>query len=415
MKTALVLGGGGAKGAYELGVLEALETLEIKYDIVTGTSIGSLNGIFAKISDIDTLRKVWTNISLDQVLKKIDIRELSFDLANLQRTTKDDEDEIHPLKNLIQMYIDEYQVRNSDIDFGLVCVSVSNMKPIEISIEDIPQGKLCDYLLASCALFPAFPMCKIDDKQYIDGGFYDHVPINFAVSMGATNIIAIDVLNKPTHPEYMSSPLVKYINTAWDLGSMLDFDADNLQRSRVLGYNETMKAYNKMFGFRYTFSFKGLKGIETFSQRFAKNVLMFESAIPKKNPFVKKLISYPLTKVIKEHSKDKLNKSEFFIRGLEICMEVLNLNPVKIYNARKVNEAIIEHFLDKQSYKYTELFKNIDALSMKIDKKYLVGCILYKICETKTFTEDIYILANIFPKETTCAIYVYSLLEETEN
>ena len=46
-KTALVLGGGGAKGSYQTGVLEALKDLKIKYDIVTGASVGSINGAIA--------------------------------------------------------------------------------------------------------------------------------------------------------------------------------------------------------------------------------------------------------------------------------------------------------------------------------------------------------------------------------
>ena len=45
MKRAVVLSGGGAKGAYEIGVWKALRRLSINYDIVCGTSVGALNGV----------------------------------------------------------------------------------------------------------------------------------------------------------------------------------------------------------------------------------------------------------------------------------------------------------------------------------------------------------------------------------
>ena len=66
-KLALVLSGGGAKGAYEIGVYKALKRLGKKPDIVTGTSVGALNGVLVVQDDYYKAVKLWKNISFSKV------------------------------------------------------------------------------------------------------------------------------------------------------------------------------------------------------------------------------------------------------------------------------------------------------------------------------------------------------------
>ena len=73
-KKAVVLGGGGAKGAYEIGVMEALIELRFDYQIVTGTSVGSLNGALFAQKDLKLAKKMWLDIDTTRVL---DIDDLS--------------------------------------------------------------------------------------------------------------------------------------------------------------------------------------------------------------------------------------------------------------------------------------------------------------------------------------------------
>ena len=67
MKQALVLSGGGARGAYQIGVWKALEELNIKCDIVTGTSIGSINGALYTQGSLKEAEELWKNIDLETV------------------------------------------------------------------------------------------------------------------------------------------------------------------------------------------------------------------------------------------------------------------------------------------------------------------------------------------------------------
>ena len=64
---AIVLSGGGAKGAYEMGVWKALRRLRIKYQIITGTSIGALNGMLMVQNDFYKCLKMWKNINYDMI------------------------------------------------------------------------------------------------------------------------------------------------------------------------------------------------------------------------------------------------------------------------------------------------------------------------------------------------------------
>ena len=67
MKTALVLSGGGALGSYEVGVWQALRKLHIKFDIVTGTSVGALNAIMVTQNDFHKCMNVWQDISFSNI------------------------------------------------------------------------------------------------------------------------------------------------------------------------------------------------------------------------------------------------------------------------------------------------------------------------------------------------------------
>ena len=67
-KRAVVLSGGGTKGAYELGVWRALNELSIDYQIVTGTSIGSVNGALMTIGDFEFADRIWREMVMGDLM-----------------------------------------------------------------------------------------------------------------------------------------------------------------------------------------------------------------------------------------------------------------------------------------------------------------------------------------------------------
>ena len=76
-----------------------------------------------------------------------------------------------PTKDLISQFIDEEKVRNSDIKFGMVTFHMSELTPLEIFIDKIPEGKLIDYLLASSKV-PGVSNIGPEGEWFLDGGVY---------------------------------------------------------------------------------------------------------------------------------------------------------------------------------------------------------------------------------------------------
>ena len=69
MKTAWVLCGGGSRGAYEIGVWQALSAADLAPDIVTGTSIGALNGALIVQQDYAAALDLWANLRIEDVMQ----------------------------------------------------------------------------------------------------------------------------------------------------------------------------------------------------------------------------------------------------------------------------------------------------------------------------------------------------------
>ena len=179
-KKGVVLCGGGAKGAYQIGVWKALKKLKFNPEVVTGTSVGALNGSLMVMDDFKKAYDTWMNIDMKQIFsfKSVDLSKAK----NMSDLTKmliksGESASYEPLQKLIKECIDEDKIRKSNIDFGFVTTQFVPLKKVEIYKEDIPKGKMCDYVMASAACYPYMKSFSIGSKKYIDGGFFDNMPI----------------------------------------------------------------------------------------------------------------------------------------------------------------------------------------------------------------------------------------------
>ena len=156
---ALVLGGGGAKGSYEIGVIEALERLNIRAGSVFGVSVGALNAVMYAQHALEEADRLWTQIRLDSLVSEeslslADAAENLFDhpeklVEFLARYNKNKGIDISPYASLLRRVVDEDAVRRSDVRFGLTATRVSGLALTEKNIEDMAEGTLVDWLLAS--------------------------------------------------------------------------------------------------------------------------------------------------------------------------------------------------------------------------------------------------------------------------
>ncbi len=163
---ALVLAGGGAKGAYQIGAWKAFLELGIKFSAVSGASVGALNAALIAQGSYRKAEELWDGISLDKIVcippdlveqgrLYVNKRNIKY-LKELNRSIlKYGGLDTSPLLNLIKSTVNEAGLRKDGTDLGLVTFNVGKMKPVELFLDSIPEGKLADYLLAS-ASFPAF-------------------------------------------------------------------------------------------------------------------------------------------------------------------------------------------------------------------------------------------------------------------
>lgn len=198
----LVLEGGGAKGSYHIGAYKAIIEEGIDIKGIAGTSVGALNGAMIVQDDFEKAYRIWHDISYSKIINaseedlrriksgKLSKGDITLLIDSIRGFFIDKGLDITPLKNLLTELIDEDKIRNSGKDFGIVTVSLTDLKPLEIFIEDIPQGQLVEYLMAS-AYLPVFKTERIDGKRYIDGGVYNNLPINLLKDKGYENLIVV--------------------------------------------------------------------------------------------------------------------------------------------------------------------------------------------------------------------------------
>ena len=269
MKKGLVLEGGGTKGAYQIGAYKALRDLGIKFTGIAGTSIGALNGALIIQDDDKVMEDIWINYDYKSFMnidedtyeryKNIEMKAKNFhdvvDLINKARKNKGID--ISPLRKLLQEKIDEDKIRQSNIDFGITTAYWDGkIFPKLLYTEDIPKGRLADYLIASASL-PIFQLDKLDDKLYLDGMFSDNIPINMLAQKGYNDIVVIRLVNdsigKKIINKYKDLNL-KLIVPSQDLGGSLNKDKEHIETNVKLGYLDTMKAYKRYDGVKYFFN-----------------------------------------------------------------------------------------------------------------------------------------------------------------
>ena len=97
------------------------------------------------------------------------------------------------------------------------------------------KGRGKDWLIASASAYPAFPVKEVDGEEYIDGGYYDNFPIDYALRYGSDEIVGIELNEKPLHPMYENKSSITIIRPHAPLYSFLDFDVRPFQSSRYRG------------------------------------------------------------------------------------------------------------------------------------------------------------------------------------
>lgn len=356
----LVLEGGGAKGAYHIGVAKALKELNIKINGISGTSIGAINGAMLLQEDLDKAYDIWYNMTPSTVYEVDDKRVKELKGNNINKKTlfyfyekaKDIFEkkgiDNSKIKNLLEEYINEDKIRKISKDFALVTVSVTDKEPLELYIEDIPDGKLSKYLMAS-AYLPFFVKEKMDGKIFLDGAFYNNLPVDLLIKEGYKNIIAVRTFGlgrSPNLDEFDSEIEIIEIEPSSDLGLTVDFSKENTRKNLKMGYFDTMKVFKKLKGSSYYFNFsKAEKYYFDFLYNLNDNDLIDTAELigvknmPPKRVLFEKIIPH-ITEMLS--IEDNRDYSEIIAHMMEVIAKNLNIDKYHIYNLDEIIEEIKE-------------------------------------------------------------------------
>ena len=222
LRIGLVLAGGGAKGAYEVGVYKALRELELvdNIKVISGTSIGAINALFFAMDNPKVIGESWRNLSysrfilnqqntrerkLDSLLEKI--KSISIEGGIFEQINLNDIGLLSQsgIKDFIEEYIDMEIIKRCDKELYACAYNVDKERPEYFNLNDCTEEEIKDRVLASSAIPHMFKPVLIDGMRYSDGGLHsplysrnniDNVPIAPLRNYECDLIIVVYLSNK---------------------------------------------------------------------------------------------------------------------------------------------------------------------------------------------------------------------------
>lgn len=369
----LVLEGGGAKGAYQIGAWKALVESGVKICAVAGTSVGALNGALICMGDVQKAEELWKNIAYSKVMDVDDkvMKELFGKNLKTQEVVKEFAKiagnkgvDVTPLRKMIEENIDEELIRNGSVKLYLLTFSVSDMKELDIDIQEEPNGLLADYLLASSYL-PVFKNERLHGKIYIDGGMINNVPLNCLVERGYKNIISIRIfgMGREKKVKIADDTALLTISPRVNLGNMLDFDSKKSRRNLKIGYFDAMRLIYGLKGTIYYIEQKEeecyyLNQLVNLEKEVLNSILsIYKVNIPNEGYHIRVLVEviYPAIalelKLGREWSYETL-----YLSMLETAAKILKIQKYRIYTVQELKQLVIKRVYNTGNLKNLPFF-----------------------------------------------------------
>ena len=424
-ETALALGGGGAKGAYEVGAIAALDELGIKAGSVFGTSVGALHAAMYAQGSMDAAAALWDNIRLSDVVSEeslaiADDAENIFDhpeklLEFITRYAQKKGVDVSPLMDILHKLIDEDKIRRSGVHLGIVTTRFPSLAMVEKRLEEMETGSLIDWLMASASCFPIFPMKQVGGDRYIDGGFCDNTPVEMAVRSGARDIVAIDIGKHRSHTQYDRRPNITYIRTSQPLGGLLTLDSALSARNRILGYNDVMRAFGRMRGVSYSFDAVDAQALYARAQDYVIHLTQLETSMCHSNALTRtREIGAPFFSLLEEDLPEKADCIDYLLRGCELCAQIAEVNPAQVMSFATLRDELHARLpLEKaESMLGSLLGGRVGVLFAKpqIDRKLVISCLYHLLLREGSFSPLALRTLSAFPREMLCALTLKEIL-----
>ncbi|CAM4162488.1 patatin family protein [Gillisia hiemivivida] len=250
---ALVISGGGSKGAFAGGVAQYLiEVMGNDYDLFLGTSTGSLLISHLALNKTQKIKEVYTSVNQKSIFsnrpflikRKHGHDQISIDHFNVIRNFmkgKKTFGESQNLKKLILNTITKEEFEELKVAKREILVTVSNISLNEVeykSIRDYSYEDFCEWIWISCNYVPFMSLVQKNGCEYADGGFGSMVPIEEAIKRGATEIDAIILKTEVTYFNRLPSKNVFSLITNL-FGFMLDrIENQNIRIGKFVAVNK---------------------------------------------------------------------------------------------------------------------------------------------------------------------------------
>ena len=344
---AIALEGGGAKGAYQIGVWKALDEAGIKYNAVSGTSVGALNAALMCMGNLERAIGLWRDIRLSKVIDMDESSEQGFKkLMNGEIELEDIHQlipqaieiiknrglDVAPLRAWVREVVDADVIHASPVELFISTVSLSDRKGLELRLNDLEENEICDMLLAS-AYHPSFRMEKLGGKLYADGGFVDALPLHVLVQNGYKDIIAVRLPGMGWEKRFKmpSDVHVTDIHTNSDLGFILNFDAELSRRNMEIGYYDAKRVIYGLYGRDYCIE-------RSLSEQEALDVLA--SIYQKNGMSLKFLCEDVLSGLARELSAEGDDYYSLLVAVIESEARGRNIEKFRIYSDKELIELL---------------------------------------------------------------------------
>lgn len=417
MKKALVLAGGGTRGIYQLGVLKALHELgEDDFNMVFGVSVGALNAAMIAQGDLHQMAHMYDHLKADQIVKGFVPNDMS--LANLFNERQEfipalkywvnnGGIDISPFYETVKKFYNPERLFASDIDFYCVTATAKNHSGVLVNKQMMKEhGE--DWLVASASAYPAFPIKEIDGEQYVDGGYYDNFPVDYALQMGADEIIGIDLGPDPIHPLYIDKDDIWYIHPREEMYNFLTFDRKQMQKAKILGYNDTMKTYGKLEGWKYTF--KPFAYPDYFDEYY-HGLLLLETKIKMATSINERFRSQQvITDLLKGRMYlDHLSVRQYYYGIMDALLELSGADSSRIYALDEARNIVLASFAQcaYEDYAYKPMgIIDIASYIKSLDQKGIVEKIIHANLypEYRLFSDET--MMTLYPFEVALADFV---------
>ncbi|HAX73694.1 MAG TPA: hypothetical protein DCY20_09260 [Firmicutes bacterium] len=291
-KIGLVLSGGGAKGAYQIGVFRALEELNLKQQIiaVSGASIGTLNEMIFLQYTATEAEQLWKSLNWQKVMH---IDEQQYEkLQHIQEAMK--KQKISPLATLgnlfslartggfpirrhmakvaLQRCIDIEGITRANIQLFACCQEVKSGRPYYFQLNGLDESTILDVILASTAIPVIYESVKINGVMFCDPLKSENIPVRVMMNTNCETVIVVH-LDYQTQYKGMYQHQGKtfiHIVPSQNIGRLLtgslDFSEDAIQRNIELGYEDGYRILSELLSNQIYYTPKKMKTIQKTEQ-----------------------------------------------------------------------------------------------------------------------------------------------------